>query len=134
MPIHVIQNGIDRPPDEAWNCPHCGTKAAGYKDFNRMFQPEWMQMQCTSMTPYIQQAVPTFSCEKCGCIWQYEKEMPQPESEADKQEGEELEAKIDNIQAGDGIKPDDGKIEAAEDKCPWYKKLWDIFTFRRSRW
>lgn len=133
MPIHVIQNGIDRPPDEAWNCPHCGTKAVGYKTFadqngiNREMQffvqtPKWI-------------VAPTFSCEKCGCIWQYEKEMHQPESEAANQEDKELDTPSKDIQAGDGVvKPDDGKIEAAEDKCHWYKKLWDIFTFRSSRW
>lgn len=133
MPIHVIQNGIDRPPDEAWNCPHCGTRAVGYKSFNLMFQLEWRQMQCNSITPYIK-AVPTFSCEKCGCIWQYEKEIEKPESEADKQEDNAVDAPLENIQAGDGIKPDDGKYEVAEDKRPWYKKFCDGFTLRSSRW
>lgn len=138
MSIHVIQNGVKPPPDEAFNCPWCGTREKGYRAIARQFNSVYSHMQC-QLDGYIIQPVPTFACQKCGCIWQWEDELPTPVNESVNLEKPEDIEKIADDVVQDNVNRDmesapDADSKSMADNRPWYKQFWDGFTLRSSRW
>lgn len=77
MPIRIIQEGLDKVPEEAGICPTCGAKISNYKilPYLPSAQEIWLeqQMQWRPDEPSKVSAA-TFNCPKCGCIWQWRNE------------------------------------------------------------
>lgn len=68
--ITIVRQGIaESVPEEARYCPVCQSGPATYElktDYKRRFQS-----QC-QMGTVNSALLPTFECDKCGCIWQWE--------------------------------------------------------------
>lgn len=78
MAITIVRSGIaERVPDEARCCPVCGYGPQNYRLKEEYVDPR-MQMCCIGKMPML---VPTFTCEHCGCIWQWEPDKETMETE-----------------------------------------------------
>lgn len=77
--ISIIRQGIaESVPEEAKYCPVCQSGPAIYElqtDYKRRFQS---QEQLWGVKPAL---LPTFECNKCGCIWQWEPDQEEKNDE-----------------------------------------------------
>lgn len=78
MAITIIRSGIaERVPDEARCCPVCE-----YGPHNYVLKDKWVHPQ-RNVWPHdvLPIQVPTFTCEHCGCIWQWEPDRERHEED-----------------------------------------------------
>lgn len=75
MAIRIVQEGAVMPiPEDAYLCPNCGHRAKGFEIKRKIYIGNELLCQA----PLCPIMLPTFDCERCRCIWQWEKDSPKP--------------------------------------------------------
>lgn len=73
MAIRIVRDGAAMPvPEDAYRCPNCGHIAEDFK-IQEKVMTYYEKMQSGVLRPVM---LPTFECERCCCIWQYDKDGP----------------------------------------------------------
>lgn len=78
MAIRIVREGAVMPvPEDAYRCPNCGHLAKDFK-IQEKAMTYYEKMSQGVLRPVM---LPTFECERCCCVWQYDKDgLPTPES------------------------------------------------------
>ena len=70
MAIQILRNGLtERTPDDAAYCPACKSGPV-----QPVLQPDQMAYQCQQICTPQPPLLPTFTCNVCGCVWQWRPE------------------------------------------------------------